>query len=97
MKTIDTQMSAPEEAPAVTVPGADETETMESLLAELDGLVGLENVKQDVHSLMNFIKVTKVREKRRMKVPTVSYHLVFTGNPGKALLSYGHSAAGTAC
>ena len=82
MKTIDTQMSAPEEVPAVTVPGSDETETMESLLAELDGLVGLENVKQDVHSLMNFIKVTKVREKRGMKVPTVSYHLVFTGNPG---------------
>ena len=31
---------------------------------------------------MNFIKVTKIREKRGMKVPTVSYHLVFTGNPG---------------
>ena len=55
---------------------------METLLAELDGLVGLENVKRDVHSLMNFIKVTKIREKRGMKVPTISYHLVFTGNPG---------------
>ena len=57
-------------------------ETMESLLAELDRLVGLENVKQDVHSLMNFIKVAKIREQRGMKVPTISYHLVFTGNPG---------------
>ena len=57
-------------------------ETTESLLGELDRLVGLGNVKQDIRSLMNFIKVTKIREKRGMKVPTVSYHLVFTGNPG---------------
>lgn len=31
---------------------------------------------------MNFIKVTKIREARGMKIPTISYHLVFTGNPG---------------
>lgn len=71
------------ERPVVTSPvAAEERESMESLLAELDGLVGLENVKRDVHSLMNFIKVAKIREQRGMKVPTISYHLVFTGNPG---------------
>lgn len=64
----------PEETPS--------QETLESLLAELDGLVGLETVKRDVHSLMNFIKVSKLRSDRGMKVPTISYHLVFTGNPG---------------
>ena len=73
---------APGEAPSVSRPKEDENETMESLLAELDALVGLENVKQDVHSLMNFIKITRIREQRGMKVPTISYHLVFTGNPG---------------
>ena len=57
-------------------------ETMESLLEELDGLVGLEEVKQDVHSLLNFIRVSQLRRQRGMKVPTISYHLVFTGNPG---------------
>ena len=61
---------------------AKSSETLDSLLAELDSLVGLDSVKQDVHSLMNFIKVTKIREARGMKVPTISYHLVFTGNPG---------------
>ena len=74
--------TAPEEAAVVTNAADDETETLESLLEELDGLVGLEGVKQDVHSLMNFIKVTKIREQRGMKVPKMSYHLVFTGNPG---------------
>ena len=81
-KSANTQSAAPEEAPTMTIPGHDENETLESLLAELDGLVGLDGVKQDVHSLMNFIKVTKLREQRGMRVPTISYHLVFTGNPG---------------
>ena len=77
------ELDKPAEQAAVTSPAAaKEDETMESLLAELDGLVGLENVKQDVHSLMNFIKVAKIREQRGMKVPTISYHLAFTGNPG---------------
>lgn len=77
------ELDEPAEQAAAASPAAvKEDETMESLLAELDGLVGLENVKQDVHSLMNFIKVAKIREQRGMKVPTISYHLVFTGNPG---------------
>ncbi|MCD7845382.1 MAG: AAA family ATPase [Oscillospiraceae bacterium] len=57
-------------------------ETLESVLSELDSLVGLEKVKSDVHSLFNFIKINQLRSQRGMKVPTVSYHLVFTGNPG---------------
>lgn len=60
----------------------EDTDTLESVMAELNGLVGLDKVKEDVQSLMNFIKVSKLREERGMKVPTVSYHLVFTGNPG---------------
>lgn len=59
-----------------------EQETLESVLAELDSLVGLSKVKEDVHSLLNFIKICQLRIQRGMKVPTVSYHLVFTGNPG---------------
>lgn len=55
---------------------------LDALLSELDSLVGLQTVKQDVHSLTNFVRVTKLRQNRGMKVPTISYHLVFTGNPG---------------
>ena len=60
----------------------DSDETLESLLAELNGLVGLSKVKNDVQSLLNFIKICQMRTERGMKVPTISYHLVFTGNPG---------------
>lgn len=52
------------------------------LLNELDSLVGLSQVKQDVHSLTNFIQLANLRKMRNLKVPTISYHLVFTGNPG---------------
>ena len=57
-------------------------DTLESILAELNSLVGLEKVKLDVQSLLNFIRICKIRTERGMKVPTISYHLVFTGNPG---------------
>ena len=60
----------------------DSEETLESVLAELNSLVGLERVKYDVQSLLNFIQICKLRTERGMKVPTMSYHLVFTGNPG---------------
>ena len=70
------------EKPSETVTEAPGTSTLNELLEELDSLVGLDKVKKDVHSLMNFLRVAKVREKRGMKVATVSYHLVFTGNPG---------------
>lgn len=56
--------------------------TLEELLAELDSLVGLEKVKKDVNSLINLVKVMKLREERGMKEVDVSLHLVFSGNPG---------------
>lgn len=49
---------------------------------ELDELIGLEEVKREVHDLANFVKVQKMREEQGLKVPKMSYHLVFTGSPG---------------
>lgn len=56
--------------------------SLQDLLSELESLVGLSHVKQDVKSLMNFIQVSKMRKEHGLKVPPISYHLVFTGNPG---------------
>ena len=49
---------------------------------ELDELIGLEQVKEEVHSLANFVKIQKQREKKGLKIPKMSFHLVFTGSPG---------------
>ena len=49
---------------------------------ELDELIGLKQVKEEVRTLANFVKVQRMREEKGMKVPKMSYHLVFTGSPG---------------
>lgn len=57
-------------------------ETVEELLAQLDGLCGLEKVKKDVRSLTNLMKVRKLRQQAQLPAPPLSLHLVFLGNPG---------------
>lgn len=49
---------------------------------ELKGLIGLSNVKKEVFSLYNFIKMKQIRESKGLKAPSLSYHCVFTGNSG---------------
>ena len=49
---------------------------------ELDELIGLQQVKDEVRSLANFVKLQKQREAQGLKTPKMSYHLVFTGSPG---------------
>ena len=52
------------------------------LLAELNGLVGLDRVKRDVADLTNYIKVQQLRKAQGLKTPDLSLHMVFYGNPG---------------
>ncbi|MGN0435897.1 MAG: AAA family ATPase [Wujia sp.] len=55
---------------------------LEDLMNELNQLTGLDEVKKDIKSLINLLKVKKLREERGMKQPTMSLHMVFSGNPG---------------
>lgn len=56
--------------------------TLDALMNELNDLTGLEDVKKDIKSLVNLLKIKKLREERGMKQPSVSLHMVFSGNPG---------------
>ena len=49
---------------------------------ELEELIGLEDVKKEVHSMASYVKVQQARKEKGLKTNNVSYHLVFTGNPG---------------
>jgi len=60
----------------------EEEKTQEELLETLDALVGLENIKQSVKSLINYVKIRKLREENELPNPPLSLHMVFTGNPG---------------
>ena len=50
------------------------------MLAELDALCGLERVKKDVKSLINLVKVQKLRQEQGLPVSPMSLHLVSTAN-----------------
>lgn len=57
-------------------------ETLQELLDKLDHLIGLESVKKEVNSLINMLRIKKIRDDRGFKTANVSKHLVFLGNPG---------------
>jgi AAA+ superfamily predicted ATPase len=55
---------------------------LEKALAELHELVGLENIKEEVTTLANLLKVQKIRVDRGLAKTPVSLHSVFGGPPG---------------
>lgn len=59
-----------------------EKDGLEERLSELEALIGLGQVKKEINSLINLIKVKKVREEYGMPAMNISYHMVYTGNPG---------------
>ena len=56
--------------------------TLDELQAELDGLVGLETVKEQVRALVAFLQVQALRKQSGLPEVATSQHLVFLGNPG---------------
>lgn len=52
------------------------------ILTEIDAMVGLVNVKKEIHDMVNLLIVQKIREKKGYKTAAISRHMVFMGNPG---------------
>lgn len=69
--------TVPPRAPAAAA-GRD----LQHCLADLHALVGLGGVKEEVETLSNLAKVFHLRKQKGLPVPDLSFHLVFTGNPG---------------
>lgn len=57
-------------------------QSTDQVLAELNQLVGMENIKEEIRTLINFLKVQQVRSQRGMAKTKVSLHAVFSGPPG---------------
>ncbi|QDU55799.1 AAA family ATPase [Aeoliella mucimassa] len=56
--------------------------TVEEALAELDKLIGLDEIKHEVRSLTNFLKLQQRRTAAGLPETDIALHMVFTGNPG---------------
>lgn len=89
-KAMDYQTPKAPRTPSVTKPPVSNNNaekpakkvTLEEALEELNSLEGLDGVKQHVADWVNQIKVFEMRRQRGLPVPPMSYHMVFTGNPG---------------
>lgn len=82
---IETEKKKPasvsETKPSVSVQKTEKI-SLEEALRRLSSLEGLDGVKSQVCDWVDQIKVFQMRKKRGMSVPDMSYHMVFTGNPG---------------
>jgi SpoVK/Ycf46/Vps4 family AAA+-type ATPase len=56
--------------------------TIDEVMAELDGLTGMQAVKDEVKRLVATCRANKLREAQGVESATMSYNFVFTGNPG---------------
>lgn len=57
-------------------------EAIEDLLAELDALIGLDRVKGEIKRQTQLLRIDTLRQAAGLTTPTLTRHLVFTGNPG---------------
>jgi len=58
------------------------SEQLQEALDELDRLIGLSNIKHEVRTLTNFLKIQAEREKAGLPTTELSLHMIFGGNPG---------------
>jgi Holliday junction resolvasome RuvABC ATP-dependent DNA helicase subunit len=68
--------------PATTEVDMPPARSVDGVMAELDGLIGLANVKAEVRRLTSMLQVQQIRAERGLPVIEISHHLVFSGNPG---------------
>jgi SpoVK/Ycf46/Vps4 family AAA+-type ATPase len=57
-------------------------ERLQEALERLDALIGLEQVKDEIRTLTNFLKMQQQRIAAGLPTTNLSLHLVFGGNPG---------------
>jgi SpoVK/Ycf46/Vps4 family AAA+-type ATPase len=60
----------------------EKSETTQSAFEKLNQLIGLDELKEEMSSLISFVKMQQFRRNNGLPVVPIQLHAVFTGNPG---------------
>lgn len=74
----ETAQARPEAAREAAPP----RENIEDLKKELNEYIGLTEIKSEVQSLINLVRISQLRKAQRLPQTDLSLHMVFSGNPG---------------
>lgn len=60
----------------------DKEPSLDEIMEELNGLIGLDSVKKDIVQLSSLIRVEKLRKEKGINAPMPALHSIFYGPPG---------------
>lgn len=80
VQQVEYSSGSPEKSKKVSEP--DNPEKLEDILQEFNQLVGLKEIKEEINSLIELIKIEKLRRERGMSLDSQALHWVFSGSPG---------------
>ena len=75
-----------------------ESQELKKYLDEMNSLIGLLNVKKELHGLINFVRLQSLRRQKGLKLPVISLHMVFTTmiklmrEPGTLLYAFSYGS-----
>ncbi len=81
-ESLPVQEKPPAPGPPDASPAISSEQSLAAALAELDELIGLKEIKTELRSLVNFLKVQTARADFDLPRTNLSLHAVFSGNPG---------------
>jgi SpoVK/Ycf46/Vps4 family AAA+-type ATPase len=68
--------------PTAPAPSTSQADALAEAQAELDQLIGLTNIKEEIRTLVNFLRVQEERGRAGLPKSAIGLHMVFQGNPG---------------